>query len=122
LIIIFLDLKENIDTYIDIHSIWQCMKRINSNLDFLAQKFSDLKSDQVQAKNLPASDSSDFLLSFPLKKIEDVIELESRLLDENSHFYKKFVSFFFLLFIYIVIVQQLTQNVGSRRRKALQPY
>lgn len=122
MIIIFLDLKENIDTYIDIHSIWQCMKRINSNLDFLAQKFSDLKSDQVQAKNLPASDSSDFLLSFPLKKIEDVIELESRLLDENSHFYKKFVSFFFLLFIYIVIVQQLTQNVGSRRRKALQPY
>lgn len=100
----FLDLKENIDSYIDIHSIWECMKRINSNLDFLSQKFNDAQSDkaQVKAQKLPVStsDNVDFLLMFPLKKIEDVIELELRLVDESSHFYKKFVSFSFLyLFI-----------------------
>jgi len=117
----FSDLTENVDTYIDIHSIWQCMKRINSNLDILAQKFNDIQSVKVQGQNLQTStkENLDFFLLFPLKKIEDVIELELRLIDESSYFYKKFVSFFFPLFIYIGVAQQFTQNVGSWRRKAL---
>lgn len=105
----FSDSKENNDTPLDINSIWQCMKRINSNLDYLAQKFNVEQSDGVQGQaQKPSSSTSndfeddlDFSLLFPLKEIEDVIDLESKLMDEKSKFYKKFVSFFFLLFIYI---------------------
>jgi len=100
----FSDSKENIDAYIDTNSIWKCMKRINSNLDFLSQKLNVVQSDQVQVQTQKAQSSTlddfDFLLLFPLKKIEEVIELESRLMDNTSHFYKKFVSSF-ISFIYL---------------------
>lgn len=73
-------------------------------MDFLSQKLSVVQSDKVQIQNQKATSSTlddfDFLLLFPLKKIEDVIELESRLLDDTSHFYKKFVSSF-ISFIYL---------------------
>lgn len=101
----FSDSKENIDTDIDIHGIWQCMKRINSNLDYLAQKFNVEQSDGVQGQAQKPSSSTlddfDFSSLFPLNEMGDVVSLESKLMDEKSNFYKSFVSFFFLLFIYI---------------------
>ncbi|KAL4103644.1 hypothetical protein QTP88_019000 [Uroleucon formosanum] len=91
------DSKENIDTDIDIHGIWQCMKRINSNLDYLAQKFNVEQSDGVQGQAQKPSSSTlddfDFSSLFPLNEMGDVVSLESKLMDEKSNFYKSFVSF-----------------------------
>lgn len=81
------------------------MKRINSNLDFLSEKLNK-QSDVVQVHKAQSSglDDNHFLSLFPLKEIEDVIELESRLSNNSSDFNKKLVSsliifFFLLLFI-----------------------
>ncbi|XP_022173278.1 uncharacterized protein LOC111035805 isoform X2 [Myzus persicae] len=82
------DSKENFDLFA--YSIWKCMKRINSNLNFLAQKFNDVESEIVPSSTL---DYDHFLLMFPLKELKDVIELESRLADDSSDFTQKFVSY-----------------------------
>lgn len=91
----FLDSKENFDLFA--YSIWKCMKRINSNLNFLAQKFNDVESEIVPSSTL---DYDHFLLMFPLKELKDVIELESRLADDSSDFTQKFVSSFIIYLYY----------------------
>ncbi|XP_015373313.1 PREDICTED: uncharacterized protein LOC107168423 [Diuraphis noxia] len=85
------DSKENVDSFA--YNIWQCMKRINSNLDFLSQTFNE-QSDVVQTHKAQSAalDDDHFILLFPLREIEDVIELESRLSNNSSDFNKKLIS------------------------------
>lgn len=85
------DNKDN-DTirYVDrsVNSIWQCMKRIDSNLDYFAKVFNVEQSPERKPAKM---DDDEFLYLFPLTEIEDVVDLESRLLDDC--FKKKFISY-----------------------------
>lgn len=80
------------------------MKRINSNLDFLSEKLNE-QSDVVQVHKVLSSglDDNNFLLLFPLREVEDVIELESRLSDNSSDFTKKLVSSLIIFFLILLL-------------------
>jgi len=84
------------------------MKRINQILDYLLVKTNVVQAHEVQPLTL---DDNDFLLLFTLTEISDVVDLESRLLDDSSEFKEKFVSFF-CIFSYIVFIQNITQNIS----------
>ncbi|XP_025191941.1 uncharacterized protein LOC112592156 [Melanaphis sacchari] len=82
------DSNEDID--LSVNSIWQCMKRIETNLDFLSKVFNVEQSPEVKQTKM---DDDEFLFLFPLTEIDDVVDLESRLLDDCSSFKKKFISY-----------------------------
>jgi len=71
------------------------MKRIDSNLDYFAKIFN---VEQSPERTPAKMDDDEFLYLFPLTEIEDVVDLESRLLDDC--FKKKFVSYFKFFFLY----------------------
>lgn len=96
---IFLDSKPKPVTDKSFKEMWQCMNRIDKTLDSLFKHF-DIELPEVQEVVLH---DKEFLLLFPLTEIEEVADLEARLLLNKSGFKNKLVSyfiiFFFLLFI-----------------------
>ncbi|CAH1732091.1 uncharacterized protein LOC114132477 [Aphis gossypii] len=86
--------NKNNDTiqYVDrsVNSIWQCMKRIDTNLDYFAKIFNVEQSPERKPVKM---DDDEFLYLFPLTEIDDVVDLESRLLDDCSDFKEKFISY-----------------------------
>jgi len=73
------------------------MKRIDTNLDYFAKIFNVEQSPERKPVKM---DDDEFLYLFPLTEIDDVVDLESRLLDDCSDFKEKFVSYFNFFFFY----------------------
>jgi len=71
------------------------MKRIDSNLDYFAKIFNVEQSPEREPAKM---DDDEFLYLFPLTEIDDVVDLEARLVDDSSDFKKKFVSYFTIFF------------------------
>lgn len=99
--------------YVDrsVNSIWQCMKRIDTNLDYFAKIFNvELSPERKPAK----MDDDEFLYLFPLTETDDVVDLESRLLDDCSDFKEKFVSYLTFFFIIILIIVTILGHYFSK--------